>query len=78
MFADKIETGSLLGITTNMGGMDIAHTGIAIRMENGALHFMHAPIIGSKVQITEMTLHDYLASHPKQTGIIVAKALEPK
>ena len=77
MFADKVPTGSLLGITTNMGGMDIAHTGIAIRMENGALHFMHAPITGSKVQITEMTLHDYLASHPKQTGIVVAKPLEP-
>ncbi len=78
MFADKIETGSLIGITTNMKGMDIKHTGMAIRMENGDLHFIHAPLAGAKVQITPTTLHDYLAKFKDDTGIIVAKALEPK
>lgn len=78
MFADKIKTGSLIGITTNMKGMDIKHTGVAIRMENGELHFMHAPITGAKVQITPMTLHDYLAKFKDDTGIIIAEALEPK
>jgi hypothetical protein len=77
MFADKIETGSLIGITTNMQGMDIKHTGVAIRMDNGELHFMHAPITGSKVQITPTTLHDYLAKFKDDTGIIIAKPLEP-
>ncbi len=77
MFADKIETGSLIGTTTNTAGLDISHTGIAVRMDNGALHLMHAPDVGFKVQITQMPLHDYLAGHAKQTGIIVAKALEP-
>jgi hypothetical protein len=47
-------------------------------MDNGALHLMHAPDVGYKVQITESPLHDYLARHSKQTGIIVAEALEPK
>ena len=78
MFADKIKTGSLLGITTNIPGMDIAHTGVAIRLENGELHFMHAPNVGYRVQITEAPLHEYLAKNAKQTGIIVAEALEPK
>lgn len=78
MFADKIETGSLIGITTNIPGLDVSHTGIAVRMENGALHLMHAPNVGYKVQITESPLHEYLALHLKQTGIIVAEALEPK
>jgi hypothetical protein len=77
MFAEKIETGSLIGITTNMKGMDIKHTGVAIRMENGDLHFMHAPISGSKVQITPTTLHEYLAKFKDDTGIIIAKPLEP-
>jgi hypothetical protein len=77
IFADKIKTGSLLGITTNLPGMDIAHTGVAIRLENGELHFMHAPNVGYKVQITEVPLHDYLAQNAKQTGIIVAEPLEP-
>ena len=78
LFAEKITAGSLIGITTNTPGLDISHTGIAVRANNGALHLMHAPDIGSKVQITEMPLHEYLARHPKQTGIIVAEALEPK
>ena len=77
-FAEKIKTGSLIGITTNTPGLDISHAGIAVRRENGALHLMHAPDVGSKVQITESPLHDYLDRHSKQTGIIVAEALEPK
>jgi hypothetical protein len=28
--------GDLIGITTNTAGMDIAHTGVAVRMQNGA------------------------------------------
>jgi hypothetical protein len=75
---EKITTGSLIGITTTTPGLDISHTGIAVRMKNGALHLMHAPDVGSKVQITESSLHEYLNRHPKQTGIIVAEALEPR
>ncbi len=75
MFADKVNNGDLIGITTNIAGMDIAHTGVAIKVD-GKLHFMHAPITGSKVQITEKPLHDYLAKNSKQTGIIVARVNE--
>jgi hypothetical protein len=78
LFADRIKTGSILGIATNIPGMDIAHTGVAVRMDNGELHFMHAPNVGYKVQITDVPLHDYLARNSKQTGIIVAEAREPK
>ena len=75
MFADKVNHGDLIGITTNITGMDIAHTGVAVKID-GKLHFMHAPITGKKVQITEVPLHDYLARNAKQTGIIVARVNE--
>ncbi len=78
MFEDKIPTGSLIGIATNIPGMDIKHTGIAVRMDDGTLHFMHAPNVGYKVQITEGPLHEYLEKFSNDTGIIVAEALEPK
>ena len=78
LYADSIKNGSLIGITTNISGLDISHTGIAVRMDNGSLHLMHAPDVGEKVQITQATLHDYLARNPRQTGIVVAEALEPK
>ena len=73
-----IPTGSIVAITTSVPGLDISHTGIAIRLDNGELHLMHAPDIGYKVQISETTLFQYLAKHTKQTGIVVAEALEPK
>ncbi|MDD8018831.1 MAG: DUF1460 domain-containing protein [Bacteroidota bacterium] len=76
MFADKVNNGDLIGITTNIAGMDIAHTGVAVRMENGKLHFMHAPNVGKKVQITDVPLYEYLARNGKQTGIIVARVNE--
>jgi hypothetical protein len=74
--AKKIHDGDIIGITSDIPGMDIAHTGIAI-WQKGNLHFMHAPIAGSKVTITSKTLSEYLAGNKKQLGIMVARPLEP-
>ena len=70
---EKIESGDIIGITTNVEGLDIAHTGIAIRMDDGRIHFIHAPIVGKKVQITEKPLADYIKGNKKQTGIMVLR-----
>ena len=72
MFADNVQHGDIIGIATNIEGMDISHTGVAVKVD-GKLHFMHAPIFGKKVQITDVPMHDYLAKNSKQTGIIVAR-----
>jgi len=70
---EKIQSGDIIGITTNVEGLDIAHTGIAIRMDDGRIHFMHAPNVGYKVQITEKPLADYIKGNKKQTGIMVLR-----
>lgn len=70
----KIQSGDIIGITTNVEGLDIAHTGIAIRLDDGRIHFMHAPNVGYKVQITEKPLADYIAGNKKQNGIMVFRA----
>jgi hypothetical protein len=72
----KIQSGDVLAITTDIPGMDIAHTGIAIR-QGSKLHFMHAPLSGSKVVITTKTLAEYLTGNKRQLGIMVARPLEP-
>lgn len=72
---NKIQSGDIIGITTSVEGMDIAHTGIALRMDDGRIHFMHAPIVGHKVQITEKPLADYIKDNKKQTGIMVLRAI---
>ena len=73
----KIESGDLIGITTNIDGLDISHTGIAIRMEDGRIHLLHAPNVGYKIQITEKPLAEYIKGNKKQTGILVLKPQEP-
>jgi hypothetical protein len=75
--ASQIKDGDILGITTTIKGLDCSHTGIAI-WHNRKLHMIHAPSPGKKVQITELSLRDYLAHLKKDTGMIIARPLEPK
>ena len=72
---DKIQSGDILGITTNVDGLDISHTGIAYRAEDGRIHLMHAPNVGYKVQISEKPLAEYIQGNKKQTGIMVLRPL---
>jgi hypothetical protein len=74
--APRIKDGDIIGITTSIEGLDCTHTGIAIR-HNKVIHLLHAPISGSKVQITELPLWQYLDRIKKDTGIIVTRPLEP-
>ena len=73
----KIKTGDLIAITKNIEGLDISHVGIAIKMDNGRIHYLHAPNIGKKVNISVKPLSEYLMENKLQTGIMVARALEP-
>jgi Protein of unknown function (DUF1460). len=75
--ASQIKDGDILGVTTTIEGLDCTHTGIAI-WQNKKLHMIHAPIPGSKVQITKAPLWEYLMKIKKDAGIMVARALEPK
>ncbi len=74
---NKIQNGDLIACTTNLEGLDIGHVGVAIKMDDGRIHFMHAPLVGSTVQISSKPLPDYLAAVKKHTGIIVLRVLEP-
>jgi hypothetical protein len=80
--ASQIKDGDIIGITTTIDGLDCTHTGIAIWLasrsgRNRKLYLLHAPVPGSKVQITELPLWEYLAKIKKDAGIIVARPIEP-
>jgi len=74
---DKIQSGDIILITASMEGLDISHTGMAIRMDDDRIHFLHAPIKGKKIQITEKPLSEYIKGLKRHTGIMVARPLEP-
>jgi hypothetical protein len=72
----KIKDGDIFGITTTIDGLDCTHTGLALH-QNRVLHMIHAPLSGAKVQITEVPFWEYLARIKKDTGVMVARPLEP-
>jgi hypothetical protein len=71
-----IQNGDLLAVTTTVEGLDIGHIGIAVKMDNGKIHLLHAPTENTEVQITEQPLSDYLMKFKRHSGVIVLRALE--
>jgi len=71
-----INNGDLIAITTTVEGLDIGHIGIAVKMDDGRIHLLHAPTENTKVQITEQPLSDYLMKYKRHSGVIVLRALE--
>lgn len=75
---EKINNGDIILITADASGLDISHTGLAVKMPDGRIHFMHAPLRGKVIQITEQPIGDYIRGLKRHTGIMVARAIEPK
>jgi len=69
-----IKNGDIIALTTAIPGLDITHTGIAIRKNDGRIHLLHASSSGM-VEISELPLADYLKKIKKNTGIMVARPL---
>jgi hypothetical protein len=76
-FESKIESGDLLAFTSTVEGLDVNHVCIAIRMDDNRIHLLHAPVPGSKVQITDLNIDEYVKKIEKDSGIIVVRALNP-
>jgi hypothetical protein len=72
--AGKIQDGDIIAATSTVPGLDIAHTGLALWVE-GKLHLMHAPLIGTVVEISKLPLGDRIQGIEGQDGIMVARPL---
>ncbi len=68
--------GDIIAIATSVPGLDVTHTGIAVRNTDGEVHLMHAPDAGGKIHITDEPLWKYVAKNSKNSGIIVARAVD--
>ncbi len=73
-YESLIHNGDILGLTTNIKGMDIAHVVIAYHTKN-RLYMIHASSKKHRVVISDEPLADYLARRKDVTGIIVARPL---
>ena len=70
----RIENGDIIAATSSIDGLDVAHTGIAVRGDDG-VYLMHAPLVGSNVERSETTLDQRIARIDGQDGIMVARPL---
>lgn len=72
--AGGIRNGDIIAATSTVPGLDIAHTGLALWLD-GRLHLMHAPLVGSVVEISEVPLAERIRGIGGQDGIMVARPL---
>lgn len=77
---DKIEasehllrSGDIIALATSINGLDVTHTGFAIRKDSGRIHLLHASSANEEVEISELPLAEYLKNIRHNTGIMVAR-----
>jgi hypothetical protein len=70
--ADRIRDGDIIAATSSVPGLDVAHTGFAIRID-GRLHLMHAPLVGRELEISRDPLAVRILGIGGQDGIMVAR-----
>ncbi len=72
-----IKDGDIIAATSTVDGLDVAHTGLALWQE-GALHLLHAPLVGGNVEVSRTPLADRILRLEGQDGIRVVRSREPR
>ena len=70
-----IQSGDIIALATSINGLDVTHTGIAIRESDGRIHLLHASTGSMEVEVSEKPLAEYLKKIKGNTGIMVARPL---
>ena len=69
-----VHSGDIIAIVTQLGGLDIAHVGIAVWHRDG-LHMINASSLHKKVIDEPKTLFQYLQGHKSHLGIRILHPL---
>lgn len=72
---DFIKSGDIIAIVTRKKGLDIAHVGFAIWI-NEKFHLLHASSLKKKVVLDTKTLFDYSLENRSNLGIRVFRLCE--
>ena len=72
----SIQDGDIIALATDIQGLDVTHTGIALTGSDGRIHLLHASTEGT-VMISKEPLSEYLKKISRNTGIIVVRPLQP-
>ena len=72
----QLRPGDIVGIATNIAGLDFTHTGFVYQQPNGNIGFIHASPAG-KVTVAK-DLQKYVENVKNSIGIVVSRVDEPK
>lgn len=72
----QLQPGDIVGVATNISGLDVTHTGLVYRYSNGNIGLIHASPIG-KVTISS-DLQRYVGNIKNANGILVARPIDPR
>lgn len=72
-----LREGDLIGVTAAAEGLDIVHTGLAVR-QKGRVHLLHASRAAGGVVVTDEPLHCYIAGRRDATGIVAGRLRPPR
>ena len=75
----KLKSGDIIGIVSRdrSGLYSTSHVGLAMRSNDGVVHFMHASSPGNSGKvIVDVEIAKYLARHPSDSGILVARPVK--
>ncbi|TVR60567.1 MAG: DUF1460 domain-containing protein [Gemmatimonadales bacterium] len=67
-----IRDGDIIAAVSALDGLDIAHTGFALRRD-GRVHLLHAPLVGDSVEVSPRPLAERIQAIGSQTGIRVVR-----
>ena len=70
----RMKSGDILALATDIGGLDVAHTGLAYRFDDGMIGLLHAST--SQGVTVSPDLQEYVENNRRQIGIVVARTDE--
>ncbi len=66
-----LEAGDIIALATDIGGLDVTHTGLVFKHENGEAGLLHASLKSGVVVSPD--LQAYVENNKRQIGIVVAR-----
>jgi hypothetical protein len=74
--SDRLQTGDIVAATSARAGLDVVHTGFAVR-KDGITYLLHAPLAGGNVELSARPLAERLQRLRGQSGVIIARPIGP-
>ncbi|MDB9506273.1 DUF1460 domain-containing protein [Microcystis aeruginosa CS-338/01] len=72
----QLQAGDIIGVVTNIAGLDTTHTGLVYRFPDGKISLIHASPAG-QVTIAK-DLQKYISKVDKAIGIFLVRPLDPR